>query len=68
MLAGTFVRAPPKRALGELCFPLTKTYMEAGGSEAAVLAALKTVCPFLRKMIEVERGTGEPDEAWHQED
>jgi hypothetical protein len=24
------VRAPPKRASGEMCFPLTKTYMDVG--------------------------------------
>ena len=28
------VRAPPKRASGELCSPLTKTYMEVGKPEA----------------------------------
>src|SRR6195256_4709154 len=28
ILASTMVRAPPKRASGELCFPLTKTYMD----------------------------------------
>jgi len=27
------VRAPPKRASGELCFPLTKTYMDVGKPE-----------------------------------
>jgi hypothetical protein len=33
MLASAVVRAPPKRASGELCFPLTKTYMDVGNSE-----------------------------------
>src|SRR5882762_3080150 len=33
ILASTMVRAPPKRASGELCFPLTKTYMDVGYSE-----------------------------------
>ena len=30
MLASAVVRAPPKRASGEVCFPLTSTYMEVG--------------------------------------
>ena len=30
ILVSTVVRAPPKRASGELCFSLTKTYMEVG--------------------------------------
>jgi hypothetical protein len=33
ILASTVVRAPPKRASGELCFPLTKTYMDVGKPE-----------------------------------
>ena len=33
MLASAVVRAPPKRASGELCSPLTKTYMDVGYSE-----------------------------------
>src|SRR6266851_6945412 len=33
ILAGSFARAPPKRASGELCFPLTKTYMDVGKPE-----------------------------------
>src|SRR5207253_7834470 len=39
------VRAPPKRASGELCFPLTKTYMDDGppGPETA------NGCPVLRR-------------------
>jgi hypothetical protein len=36
ILASTVVRAPPKRASGELCFPLTQTYMDVGYSEAKV--------------------------------
>ena len=35
ILVNTVVRAPPKRASGELCFPLTKTYMEVGKPESA---------------------------------
>ena len=31
--AFTFLRAPPKRALGEVRFLLTKTYMEVGNPE-----------------------------------
>ena len=33
ILTRTVVRAPPKRASGELCFPLTKTYMDVGTPE-----------------------------------
>jgi len=35
ILASTMVRAPPKRASGELCFPLTKTYMESATRTAS---------------------------------
>ena len=32
--SGSFnVRAPPKRASGDLCLPLTKTYMDVGNPE-----------------------------------
>ena len=34
MPANADVRAPPKRASGELCFLLTKTYMDVGNTEA----------------------------------
>jgi hypothetical protein len=40
MPASAVVRAPPKRASGELCFPLTKTYMDVGYSEVIVRVAL----------------------------
>src|SRR4029077_18217696 len=33
MLASAVVRAPPKRASGELCSPLTNTYMDVGYTE-----------------------------------
>jgi hypothetical protein len=33
MLASVVVRAPPKPASGELCSPLTKTYMDVGFPE-----------------------------------
>jgi hypothetical protein len=33
MLANAVGRAPPKRASGEPCFPLTKTYMDVGYTE-----------------------------------
>jgi hypothetical protein len=31
-LVHTFLRAPPKRASGEVCFLLTSTYMDVGHS------------------------------------
>jgi hypothetical protein len=39
MLATAVVRAPPKRASGELCSPLTKTYMDVGKPEIMRLLA-----------------------------
>jgi hypothetical protein len=38
------VRAPPKRASGELCFPLTKTYMDVGYSEADAYISTSPPC------------------------
>ena len=45
MLAGTFVRAPPKRASGELCFLLTKTYMDVGNPETIQKRASRRSLP-----------------------
>jgi hypothetical protein len=39
------VRAPPKRASEELCFLLTKTYMDVGYSENH-LACLHVIAPY----------------------
>ena len=36
--ASAVVRAPPKRASGELCSPLTKTYMEVGNPDCDLKA------------------------------
>jgi hypothetical protein len=35
------VRARPKRASGELCFPLTKTYMDVGKPETTTSVQTK---------------------------
>jgi hypothetical protein len=44
ILAGLPVRAPPKRASGELCFFLTKTYMEVGKPHLIRLSTGQLLC------------------------
>jgi len=54
ILVSTVVRAPPKRASGELRFPLTKTYMEVG---KPYLTGLRKGCPSSERNQRVPGGS-----------